>query len=98
MPYEFDAELWLYQGHAAWHFVTVAAAVSDAIEARSAGRRRGFGSVRVRATIGATTWETSVFPDSTRRAFLLPVKRRVRDLEGITAGDRVRTTLELLDP
>lgn len=98
MVYEFDAELWLYQGDAAWHFVTVAPDVSDAIDARTAGRRRGFGSVRVRATIGATTWDTSVFPDSTRGAFLLPVKRKVRELEGVAAGDRVRTSLKLLDP
>ena len=96
--YTFDAELWLYEGEAAWHFVTVPGDVSDDIEARTEGRRRGFGSVRVRATLGATTWTTSVFPDRGRRAYLLPVKKEVRRDEDVEAGDRVRVGLELLDP
>jgi hypothetical protein len=95
--FRFDAELWLHEGEAAWHFVTVPGGVSDAIEAETAGRRRGFGSVRVRATVGKTTWTTSVFPDRGRRAFLLPVKKDVRAREGIRVGDVVPVSLELVD-
>lgn len=95
--FEFDAELWLYDGDAAWHFITVPPAVSDDIEARATGPRRGFGAVRVRVTIGATSWSTSVFPDTKRRAYLLPVKKHVRQKEGIAAGDTVAVSLELLD-
>ena len=95
--YRFDAEVWLHEGDAAWHFVTVPGDVSDAIEAATAGRRRGFGSVRVRATVGATRWSTSVFPDTGRQAFLLPVKKEVRVREGIEAGDAVAVVLELVD-
>ncbi|WP_370027863.1 DUF1905 domain-containing protein [Planotetraspora sp. GP83] len=28
------------------------------------GPRRGFGSMRVRVTVGGSTWKTSIFPDS----------------------------------
>lgn len=75
----FDAELWRHDGEAAWYFVTVPGDVSDAVEVATAGRRRGFGSVRVRATVGSTTWATSLFPDTRRRAFLLPLKKAVRE-------------------
>ena len=95
--YVFDAELWLYEGDAAWHFVTVPADVSEEITERTAGARRGFGSVRVRATAGTTTWTTSVFPDSKRGSYLLPVKQQVRKTEQLAAGDAVRITLELLE-
>jgi hypothetical protein len=94
--FEFAAELWLYEGEAAWHFVTVPDDVSDEIEARAV-RKRGFGSVRVRVTVGGTTWSTSVFPDSKRRAYILPVKQEVRRREGISAGSQVAVRLELLD-
>lgn len=93
----FDAEVWLWEGEAAWHFLTVPADVSDDIEARSTGRQRGFGSVRVRVTVGATTWKTSVFPDSKRRAYVLPVKKEVRRAEGLAVGSRVSVALELID-
>lgn len=97
MTYRFDAQVWLYEGEAAWHFVTLPGDVSDDIEARSAATRRGFGSVRVRVTVGETTWATSVFPDKARAAYVLPVKRAVREAEGIGEGSRVSVSLELVD-
>lgn len=96
-PFVFDAELWLWDGEAAWHFLTLPADVSDDIEARTIGQRRGFGSVRVRVTIGATTWTTSVFPDSKREAYILPVKKEVRRSEGLSAGSRATVTLQPLE-
>ena len=95
--FEFDAELWLYDGDAAWHFITVPEDVSDEIEAAAKGPRRGLGSVRVRATIGSTTWRTSVFPDTKRGAYILPVKKEVRRAESVSAGDRASVTLDLID-
>ena len=95
--YEFDAEVWLYEGDAAWHFITLPADVSDQIDERTTGQRRGFGSIRVRVTIGATTWSTSIFPDSKRGAFLLPVKAEVRRREGLSAGSHATVGVELAD-
>lgn len=93
--HRFEAELWLWDGEAAWHFVTLPGDLSDDLRAQS-GERRGFGSVRVRVTVGGTTWSTSVFPDTTRGAYLLPVKKDVRVLEGLELSDRVAVQLEVL--
>jgi len=95
--HRFTAPLWRYDGDAAWYFVTVPVEVSDDVRELTEGSRRGFGSVRVRATVGATTWTTSVFPDGKRGAFLLPVKKAVRTAEGLDEGDDVGVLLELLD-
>ena len=93
--HRFDAELWLWDGDAAWHFVTLPAELSDDLQAR-AGARRGFGAVRVQVTVGATTWRTSVFPDAKRGAYLLPVKKQVRTSEQLEVGDTVRVELDVL--
>lgn len=96
--FRFAAEVWLYAPDGGWHFLTLPAEVSEEIEQRTSGRRRGFGSVRVRVTIGATSWTTSLFPDKQRGAYVLPVKKDVRRAEDFAAGDRVNATLvELLD-
>lgn len=95
--FRFGAEVWLYGPDGGWHFLTLPAEVSEEIEGRTYGQRRGFGSVRVRVTIGATSWTTSVFPDKKRGAYVLPVKKDVRRAEDFAAGDRVDVTLELLD-
>ena len=95
--FEFEAELWLYDGDSAWHFITVPADFSDEIEARAARQPKGFGSVPVHVTIGATTWSTSLFPDPKRRAYVLPVKKDVRKRESIAAGDHLAVALELVE-
>ena len=97
MSYRFTTEVWLHQGDAAWHFLTVPEDVSDDIEERTSHLQRGFGSVRVRVTVGDTTWATSVFPDTKRGAYVLPVKKDVRKAEGIDDGTEVAVALELVD-
>lgn len=95
--YTFTAPLWLWQGDAAWHFVTVPDDITDEIEFRTASRRTGFGSVRVEVTVGSTTWRTSLFPDATRKAYVLPVKKQVRDAEHLAVDTAVAVNLELVE-
>ena len=88
--YDFTAELWRHgEMPGAWYFLTIPADAADEIKARSHGERRGFGSVRVQATIGQTTWATSIFPDTKSASYLLPVKAAVRRKTGIEEGDAV---------
>jgi hypothetical protein len=93
---EFESELWLADAVDAWVFATVPADLSDDIRATS-GPPRGFGSVRVEVTIGATTWRTSVFPDAKLGCFVLPVKKAVRKAEDLEVGEPVRIGLRVLD-
>ena len=92
----FEAEIWLADAEAAWHFVTLPADLADEVRARTAGRRP-FNSVPVRATVGSTSWQTSIFADRKSGSYLLPVKAEVRDREDVRAGDRVSVTLALRD-
>jgi hypothetical protein len=95
---DFDAELWIWDARRAdsWTFVSVPAEASEDIRERADGPRRGFGSLRVRVTVGASTWTTSIFPDS-GRGYVLPIKRAVRKAEALDPGDTASVTIELLD-
>jgi hypothetical protein len=96
---EFESELWIWDARRdeSWTFVSLPVDASEEIRDRAAGLRRGFGSVRVRATVGGSSWTTSVFPDSGRNAYVLPVKRAIRAAESLSAGDVTTVTVELLD-
>jgi Domain of unknown function (DUF1905) len=50
----------------------------------------------VRATIGSSTWTTSIFP-SGQAGYVLPVKRQVRVAEALDTGDVTTVTVELID-
>jgi hypothetical protein len=92
MDVEFTAPLWRWEGDGGWYFITVPPDLSDDLEDAHGGHR-GFGSIRVTATIGSTTWQTSVFPSKRDAAFILPVKKQVRQRESLDEGDRVRVHL-----
>lgn len=96
---DFAAELWIWDARRldSWTFVSLPAEASEEIRELSAGQARGFGSVRVRVTIGGSVWTTSIFPDSKRDAYVLPVKRSVRQAEGLDEGGTAQVRVELLD-
>jgi len=95
VAYRFITELWVHEGENPWYFVTLPPDQSDEIEALSAPSRRGFGSVRVHVTIGASTWSTSLFPDSRAGAYVLPIKQKVRLGERLQVGESVAVSLRL---
>jgi hypothetical protein len=95
----FDAELWIWEARRddSWTFVTLPVEASEEIRDTTEGRRRGFGSLRVRVTVGGSTWTTSIFPDSARNAYVLPIKSGIRKAEALEAGDVATVNIELID-
>ena len=93
----FTSLLWIWKGEAAgrWYFVTVPEEQSAEIKAHAFGSPRGFGSVKVEATIGDVSWRTSVFPLNSG-GYVLPIKAEVRRRASAAAGDELRVELELL--
>lgn len=87
--------LWLYPGAAAWHFITVPKKESAFIKEQHGKNARGWGSLPVQATLGTTTWKTSIFPDKQSGTYLLPVKLAVRKLEGLAYGDMTECTIDI---
>lgn len=89
--YRTRAKLWRWAGgKGSWYFLTLPAAVSREIRLIDAGPRRiGFGALKVEATIGGSTWQTSIFPSAELKAYILPVKAAVRKAEKMIEGKTV---------
>ena len=103
--YTLKAPLWLWttdKAPASWHFITIDGEVAEAIRETAIMRRleggpkRGFGSIKVNATIGHTKWATSIFPAKDVGGWLLPVKASVRKAERLVRGDVALVTLDLV--
>ena len=95
----FRAKIWEHSPSdpGSWHFLTLPAELSEDITLE-AGPRKGFGSVRVEVSIGSTTWHTSLFLDAAAGTFVLPVKKQVRQAEGLRAGVTCEVTLDVSPP
>lgn len=95
--WEFDSVLFRWEAsHQNMVLAALPEKASDDIDA-AVPLKGGFGSVRVRVRIGTSTWSTSVFPDSKRGCYIVPVKAEVRRREGVDLGDTVHIRIELLD-
>ena len=57
------------------------------------GRRQGFGSIKVMATIGDTTWKTSVFPQDKQSEWILLVSKKVMKAEDLAPGDEMSVSV-----
>lgn len=99
---EHTGPLWRWAGGptgGSWHFLTIDGAAGESLSGTALMRRLertlgGFGSLKVTATIGDSTFNTSLFP-SKELGWLLPVKASVRKAEGIGEGDSVAVVLEV---
>ena len=94
--YSFTAELWEWTGKAAWHFLSVPEGITDEIDEVYGDQAAGFGSVKVEVTIGSSTWRTSIFPDTKRGCFILPVKAAVRKAEDLSDGSPADVELRVV--
>lgn len=92
----FTSELWEWSARDNWFFVSLPEAESADIREQPRAPR-GFGSVRVRVTIGKSTWTTSMFPGAVAGSYALPIKASVRVAEGIAPGSDVAVSVELLE-
>lgn len=86
--FNFEAEIWLYDGPAAWHFVTLPKDLAQVINELFADQKRGFGSLPLEVRIGIVTWRTSMFTSD--GSFILPIKKAVLKQADLAVGDKVQ--------
>jgi hypothetical protein len=96
VTYRFESDVWRWESRADdWFFATVPAEVGEEIAALPLPPR-GFRSVPVTVTVGATTWTTSIFPSNDGVTWALPLKKAVRKAEGFDLGDTVAVSLDVV--
>jgi hypothetical protein len=97
LEFTFDGEIVVGQGDGAWHFIQLPIDLGEELGriASGGGMRGRWGSLKVEATVGHSTWKTSIFPDEDG-SFLLPIKASIRSAEDVGEGDLVEVILELM--
>jgi len=91
VEFDFSAPVFEWRGPAPYYFVTVPDEPSEELHALSALVTYGWGMIPVQASIGATTWTTSLFAKDGR--YVVPLKVAVRRAERIEPGDVVHLVL-----
>lgn len=82
-----------------WYFVEVPAENTEEIRFFSNNmqvKKRGFGAVKVTASIGDVSWKTSIFPSFKTKQYLLFLKADVRKQAKIAEGALVKVSLKIV--
>ena len=96
IEFSFASEVRLYDGPTPWYFLNLPKDLSKELDELFADQKRGFGSLRVEAKLNGVIWQTSIFPNSEFKTFMLPLKALVRKQAGIDTGDKVLVSLGII--
>lgn len=101
--HRFTTTVMVYGGNAhtkaqkgAWYFAPLPIALSTTLKNTHKAIAGGWGSLRVTVRIGATKWDTSIFPDTKSGVYLLPLKAEIRRKETIGDGDTLSILLTVV--
>lgn len=98
--FEVKGKIWRYEdtsGHTGgWFFIYVPLALSRKIKDSARNKKKvGFHFVRVKAKLGKTTWNTTLFPTKDG-PYLIAIKADVRRKEDIAEGDAIKVNCVLI--
>jgi len=95
MEFRFRGEIWYWRGPSPFHFVTVTADESAVIAELAPGVSYGWGMIPVLVRIGHSETTTSLWPKD--GGYIVPLKKSLRESEGLELGDTVAVTLRISD-
>jgi hypothetical protein len=78
IKYTFTAQMWQHQAPGGWYFVSLPKALSKEIRENLQWQEEGWGRMKATAQIGEVSWETAIWFDTKREAYLLPIKADIR--------------------
>jgi hypothetical protein len=93
MEFEFQARIFEWRGPAPFYFVALPEDVATLVASMASQLTYGWGVIPVKATIGRTTFTTSMFPRD--GGYLLGLKAIVRSSEKLETGDHIEVRLVL---
>jgi Domain of unknown function (DUF1905) len=97
LVFSFEAELFRWESTATtWYFFRMPTDQSAELQEQMDGLTKGFGSIRVEATIGDSVWQTSVFPEGSTKQYMLPVKAAIRKAQDLEAGESIGISVQVL--
>lgn len=91
--YAFSGRVWQHASPGGWHFVTVPIDLSGEIRKNLQWQEEGWGRLKATAKIGNSQWDTAIWFDTKRKAYLLPLKSVIRKKENIEPDNDIRVII-----
>lgn len=93
--FTFESRVEVFDGPTPWYFLDLPPDLARELDELFADQKRGFGSLPVEALINGVVWQTSIFPNSHSKTFMLPLKADVRRRAGLELGKTIQVNLQI---
>ncbi len=94
--YKIKSQIWIWPGDAGWHFISLDKKLSKKIKEKYINKKYGGGFIKIKATIGSSSWLTALFPYTSQEIYLISVKKKIRTAEDLFEGDNITLKFEIL--
>lgn len=84
--------VWRWPGDIGWCFIYLPKDLVDKIK-KIKNNAKGF--VKIEARLGKSIWQTSLFPFTKEKTYLICIKKSIREKEGIFEGDKISIKIKL---
>ncbi|MDQ5901530.1 MAG: hypothetical protein QG580_245 [Patescibacteria group bacterium] len=92
--FSFSGKVFVWPGGLGWYFVYLPKDLVEKIKKNSSVHGAGF--VKIKATVGKTDWQTSLFPFKRENTFLICIKKSVREKEDVFPGEEIKVSFSLI--
>jgi uncharacterized GH25 family protein len=90
--FTFTSTITKYPGLGGWFFVQLPQKYYNTF--KSMKKKIGYGFIPIKATVGKTTWQTSLLPG--KGMYFIALKAEVRKKEKLSLGDKIKISFKLL--
>jgi hypothetical protein len=87
--YQFSSKLWRHAGPGGWHFISLPQKLSKEIRDAFRSEEEGWGRLKATARIGNSEWNATIWFDTKKNTYLLPLKAEIRKKEALVIDKSV---------
>jgi len=92
--FSFKAQVWRWPGDAGWHFVNLPKNLAKQV--KKVGKTYGSGFIKVKVSLGKSSWITALFPHKESETYIISIKKQIRKKEEIFEDDMVKISFILI--
>lgn len=93
IKYEFSALLWKYSAEGGWYFISLPKDISLEIRSNLKWQEEGWGRMKASAVIKDLHWNTSIWFDTKKDGYILPIKSEIRNNLSLKEGDKLNISV-----
>ncbi len=95
ITYQIEGKVWKVDGPAGWYFLSMEKSLSRHIRKEFFNSEEGWGRLKATLSLRKSNWNSAIWFDTKLECYLVPIKKEIRKIEGITDGTLIRLQVHL---